>query len=592
MVEHHNLLYGDLADPVALLRGETSSRGLGAFWAYAETGHASELRPERTAAYTRLMAASQAMVAREVVAEFPFRRYRRLLDVGGGDGSFLEAVASTAPDLELELFDLPAVAAEAGARFARTGLASRATAVGGDFRHDALPSGADLASLVRVLHDHDDEDVTGLLAAVWQALSPGGTILVAEPMADTAGAERVGGAYFGFYLLAMGQGRARSPAELGGSAAARGLRRHRTPPHLAAAGGQSAGRAPSCRRRTECKSNLTPLKLSNLLWSISFISRLAEGHRRCKHPPCSWTDPDGSRSPIVTLLPPVAGDVVVDIDWSGVSTGTERLLWSGEMPPFPGLGYPLVPGYEAVGRVVDVVGEADHEVGDTVFVPGAQCYKDVRGLFGGSAARLIVPGRRAVPVDAAMGDRATLLALAATAYHTTSNGNPNPDLIVGHGVLGRLLARLAILTGAPAPTVWEREPTRRRGATGYAVIDPADDDRRDYRAIVDVSGDAGLVDGLIGRLAPGGEIVLAGFYKAPISFAFPPAFMREARLRVSAEWQPADLAAVNALVASGRLSLDGLITHREAAAEADPACRTAFGDPECLKMILDWRDMR
>ena len=215
MVEHHGLLYGDLPAPVALLSGETPSRGLGALSAYAETGYAAELRPERTAAYTKLMAASQAMVAREVVAGFPFRGFRRLLDVGGGDGSFLEAVATAAPDLDLVLFDLPAVAAEAAARFARAGLATRAMAVGGDFRHDALPSGADVVSLVRVLHDHDDEDVTGLLSAVWQALTPGGTVLVAEPMAGTAGAERVGGAYFGFYLLAMGQGRARSPAELG-----------------------------------------------------------------------------------------------------------------------------------------------------------------------------------------------------------------------------------------------------------------------------------------------------------------------------------------------------------------------------------------
>lgn len=215
MVEHHGLLYGDLADPVALLRGDKPSRGLGAFWAYAETGHAAALGSGDTAAYTKLMAASQGMVAREVVAAFPFRRYRRLLDVGGGDGSFLEAVASAAPALDLELFDLPAVAAEASARFARAGLASRAIAIGGDFRHDVLPSDADLVSLVRVLHDHDDDDVIGLLSAVWRALVPGGTILVAEPMAETAGAERVGGAYFGFYLLAMGQGRARSPVELG-----------------------------------------------------------------------------------------------------------------------------------------------------------------------------------------------------------------------------------------------------------------------------------------------------------------------------------------------------------------------------------------
>ncbi len=215
MVEHHGLLYGDLADPVALLRGETPRRGLGAFWAYAETGHAAALPLQETSPYTKLMAASQAMVAREVVASFPFRRSRRLLDVGGGDGSFLEAVAAAAPDLDLRLFDLPAVAAEAAARFAKTGLGIRAAAIGGDFRHDALPGDADLVSLVRVLHDHEDDDVMRLLAAVRRALVPGGTVLVAEPMADTVGAERVGGAYFGFYLLAMGQGRARSPTELG-----------------------------------------------------------------------------------------------------------------------------------------------------------------------------------------------------------------------------------------------------------------------------------------------------------------------------------------------------------------------------------------
>ncbi len=293
----------------------------------------------------------------------------------------------------------------------------------------------------------------------------------------------------------------------------------------------------------------------------------------------------------VDLIPPDAGDVVVDIDLTGVSTGTERLLWAGEMPPFPGLGYPLVPGYEAVGRVVGSYGADTPAVGTRVFVPGATCYRDVRGLFGGSAARLVVPARRTVPVGDMAGEEATLLALAGTAQHAIAGGAA-PDLIVGHGVLGRLLARLTVASGAPAPTVWERQPSRRAGASGYAVTDAADDDRRDYRSIYDVSGDAALVDALVGRLAPGGEIVLAGFYKAAISFAFPPAFMREARLRVAAEWKPADMAAVLDHVAAGRLSLAGLVTHREPAARADAACRTAFGDPDCLKTILDWSDMR
>jgi 3-hydroxyethyl bacteriochlorophyllide a dehydrogenase len=292
------------------------------------------------------------------------------------------------------------------------------------------------------------------------------------------------------------------------------------------------------------------------------------------------------------LTPPGAADVVVDIEWSGISTGTERLLWSGRMPHFPGMGYPLVPGYESVGRVVEAGTASSRRVGERVFVPGAKCYGDVRGLFGGAAARVVVPGERALPIAESFGELGVLLALAATAYHACSvEGARQPDLIVGHGVLGRLLARLAVAAGA-APTVWETNPGRRAGAAGYAVIDPATDARRDYRTICDVSGAGDLLDTLVARLAPGGEIVLAGFYDAPLSFAFPPAFMREARLRIAAQWHPDDLMAVRALAESGRLSLDGLISHRQPALEADAAYRTAFGDPACLKMILDWRNMQ
>lgn len=275
-------------------------------------------------------------------------------------------------------------------------------------------------------------------------------------------------------------------------------------------------------------------------------------------------------------------DVVVDIEWSGVSTGTERLLWSGAMPPFPGMGYPLVPGYESVGRIA-----GGERAGERVFVPGARCFGPVHGLFGAAASRLVVPATRALPIGDAIGEQGVLLALAATAQHAIGD-NPAPDLIIGHGVLGRLLARLAVLRGA-APVVWERDPARRAGAEGYAVLEPADDARRDYRAIYDASGDAGLLDSLIARLAPGGEIVLAGFYSERPSFAFPPAFMREARFRIAAQWQQADLVTVRDLAESGRLDLGGLITHRAPAEQAPSAYRTAFGDPACLKMILDWR---
>ncbi len=290
------------------------------------------------------------------------------------------------------------------------------------------------------------------------------------------------------------------------------------------------------------------------------------------------------------LSPPDDADVVVDIDWSGISTGTERLLWSGTMPSFPGMGYPLVPGYESAGRIVEAGSQSGREPGQLVFVPGAQCYGDIKGLFGGASSRVVVPGARTIPVSENLGEEAVLLALAATAYHAiTPDNEPRvPDLIVGHGVLGRLLARLAVLLGDAPPTVWERNADRREGAEGYAVVDPEEDTRRDYRVIADVSGDASLLDELISRLASGGEIVLAGFYDDPVQFAFPPAFMRRIRLRVAAEWREHDLTAVRDLAESGELSLSGLISHRLQSSAANEAYRTAFDDPTCLKMVLNW----
>ena len=199
-------------------------------------------------------------------------------------------------------------------------------------------------------------------------------------------------------------------------------------------------------------------------------------------------------------------DVVVEIEWSGISTGTEKLLWSGRMPSFPGMGYPLVPGYESVGRISAAGRGSGRRVGDRVFVPGARCFGDVRGLFGGAASRVVVPGARALPVEEHLGERAILLALAATAYHAARGAPATPELIVGHGVLGRLLARLAVMAGG-TPVVWERDPQRAAGGAGYAVIDPAADERRNYRSIFDVSGDASLLDMLIGRLGPTGKKV-------------------------------------------------------------------------------------
>ncbi|MEL6878850.1 MAG: chlorophyll synthesis pathway protein BchC [Pseudomonadota bacterium] len=293
------------------------------------------------------------------------------------------------------------------------------------------------------------------------------------------------------------------------------------------------------------------------------------------------------------LCAPQAFDVLVETAFSGISGGTEKLLWNGQMPEFPGMGYPLVPGYESVGRIVDAGPDATDRVGDWVFVPGANCYTEARGLFGGTSQRLVVPSSRAMPVSESLKEAGVLFALAATALHAI-NGGPNqqttpPELIIGHGVLGRLLARITIALGAPAPTVWETQASRRNGSQGYNVIAPDQDERRDYTSIYDASGDADLIDALIPRLAKGGEITLAGFYSKRLGFDFAPAFMAEARLRIAAEWQPQDLAQTSDLIETGQLDLSGLVSDRRPADEATSAYPHAFGDPDCLKMVLDWR---
>ncbi len=217
MVEHHRSLYVDLADPLALLRSEHGGE-LARYWAYAG-GHAQDRAPgaldnQTTAPYSALMSATQPLVAGQVLDAYPIGRHRRLLDLGGGEGVFVAAALQRAPQLQAMVFDLPAVADAARARFARLGLAQRAQAFGGDFHRDGLPSGADVVSLVRVIYDHDDAPALAILRAARSALPAGGTLLLAEPMAGTAGAEPMGAAYFGMYLAAMGSGRSRSAQEL------------------------------------------------------------------------------------------------------------------------------------------------------------------------------------------------------------------------------------------------------------------------------------------------------------------------------------------------------------------------------------------
>ncbi|NCX84433.1 MAG: chlorophyll synthesis pathway protein BchC [Rhodobacteraceae bacterium] len=224
-----------------------------------------------------------------------------------------------------------------------------------------------------------------------------------------------------------------------------------------------------------------------------------------------------------------------------------------------------------------------------VFVPGSSGFREAKGLFGGSASYLVTSADRVRKINPALGDSGTLFALAATARHALAGFDARlPELIIGHGVLGRLLARLTVIAGGKPPTVWEVDENRMAGAQGYQVIHPDQDTKRDYQSIYDASGCTDLLDQWIQRCGRGAEIVLAGFYSERINFAFPHAFMREMKFRVAAEWSADDMTAITALIDEGILSLDGLVTHRAKAADAKRAYVQAFEDPTCYKMVLDW----
>jgi demethylspheroidene O-methyltransferase len=220
VITHHGLLYADLNDPVAFFRAGQPGR-LAAFWPYAGVQAPHEVGADAAAAYSTLMARTQPMAAAQILAAYPIERARTILDVGGGEGAFLIAAAQKATTSRLVLFDVPAVAARAEKAFRDAGLADRSTVFAGDFHRDSLPPGADLITLVRVLHDHDDEEALALLRKARSALPPGGRLLVAEQM---GGRSAVSDAFFNIYLRSMGTGRARAPREVCDMLRAAGLR--------------------------------------------------------------------------------------------------------------------------------------------------------------------------------------------------------------------------------------------------------------------------------------------------------------------------------------------------------------------------------
>jgi 3-hydroxyethyl bacteriochlorophyllide a dehydrogenase len=145
------------------------------------------------------------------------------------------------------------------------------------------------------------------------------------------------------------------------------------------------------------------------------------------------------------------------------------------------MGYPLVPGYEAAGEVVEAGAETGFRPGDMVFVPGANCYGDAKGLFGGATNRLVTAAERVVRIDPALGPKARFWrlpprrAMRWPAEHDASGPDRRPR-------------RARAPAGAPdtrrrrqrAHRVGNQHRPHGRAPRAIEVVHPDDDPRRDY----------------------------------------------------------------------------------------------------------------
>ncbi len=300
----------------------------------------------------------------------------------------------------------------------------------------------------------------------------------------------------------------------------------------------------------------------------------------------------------VALTDAGSDDVVVQTVFTSISAGTERMLLAGRMP-HPMLQFPVVPGYETVGRIVargaSVPAEYD---GRWVYIGGARCFRDVNPAWGGQAATLLVDYRRVVPLDGIQPDHGVLLALAATALHgvdliagTAQNLTGRRVLVLGQGPVGQFAARIARAQGAWV-AVSDRVASRLERSVADLRVDVTSESlvaalQQPVDTIIEATGSMAALSDALPLLANDGTIILLGYYDE-LRLPYMPLFLKQARLLTAKEWATGDLQRSRDLLASGMLDAAALITHRLPVARFEEAYATALNDPECLKLVIEW----
>lgn len=302
----------------------------------------------------------------------------------------------------------------------------------------------------------------------------------------------------------------------------------------------------------------------------------------------------------VQLVEPGPDDVVVRTFYTSISAGTERMLLAGRLP-HPLLSFPIIPGYETVGRVTHVGTRVPPGLqGQWVYIGGARCFEGVNPAWGGQAATLVADHQRVVPLGGVEPQQGVLLALAATALHGVdllmnqppAAGNRNwRTLILGQGPVGQIAARLLGRAGAWV-AVTDREASRLERASADVITLAGDTPLNDalsgpVDAIIEATGSMAALAEALPLLADGGTVLLLGYYDE-LRLPYMPLFLKQARLLTAREWAPGDLVRCRDMIADRSLAVGGLLTHHLPIAQVSEAYHTALHDPACLKLVLDW----
>ncbi|MEO0562088.1 MAG: zinc-binding alcohol dehydrogenase [Chloroflexota bacterium] len=300
----------------------------------------------------------------------------------------------------------------------------------------------------------------------------------------------------------------------------------------------------------------------------------------------------------VALKPMGAGDVMIQTAFTSISAGTERMLMAGQMP-HPMLQLPVVPGYETVGKIVEVGADVDTALcGQWVYVGGAHCYESVNPAWGGQSATLITGADRVVPLGEGIPpEQGVLLALAATALHGVDVLDPAPEdrvLVLGQGPVGQLASRLLANRAGFVASV-DRATSRLEKSVGDVVLNVDETRLADVldtpvNAIIEATGSMEALKSALPHLAPGGTILLLGYYNN-LDLPYMPLFLKEARLLTAKEWSPGDLNRCRDMIADGTLDVSALLTHAMPVSDVAQGYELALNDIDCLKLVFEWASL-